>query len=230
MARATRSRRAPRRKTARRKMSMRRRLPLSSQRKVYSFRRTCEIRPWLYFDGQWTRQTDNRIGNNNALTNNTGIFKFALTDLPGYTDFVNLYENYKLTGVKLRFIPIIGTESSANVANNAIMSPVAMCIDRGANDLIPLNPTFIELLEHQDVMLRSSYKPFSLYIRYPKAHSGADALTQTVLTSPWLDLQVNGESVDHHGLKYCFQDVVAADRAVSYRVYATYYIKCRGPQ
>jgi len=212
------------------KRRVQRRIPLSSQKKIYSFRRTCELKPWYYFEGAWSKSGTNQISTSNALTLNTGIFKFRLEDLPGYNDFLNLYENFKITGVKIRFMPIIGTESSNPSGTESIMAPLAMCIDRGANDNIAANPTFISLLENQDVKLRSSNKPFSIYIAYPKAHGPADGVGQTTLLSPWLDSEVNGQIVDHHGLKFCFQEVVPAERAIYYRVYATYYIKCRAPQ
>lgn len=231
MARATRSRRTPRRKTMRRKMSMRR--PLRNrygQGKIYAFKRTCELRPFNYQAGIWVQSDSNVVSNYSGGTNYRGIFKFKLTDLPGYTDFTNLYENFRITGVRLRFLPYLGTESTAPASTGSVMSPLAICIDRGANDAVGVNPSFTQLLENQDVKIRSSYKPFSMYIAYPKSHAPADGLTQTVLMTPWLDSEVNGEAVDHHGLKFCFQDNTTNDRQVAFRVYATYYIKCRAPQ
>lgn len=199
------------------------------QGKIYSFKRTCELRPWLYDAGIWQQQTGNIISNNVSDTRYRGIFKFKIDDLPNGSDFMNLFENFRITGVRLRFMPYYGTESSGG-SPAITMSPLALCIDRGANDQVGVNPSFTSLLENQDVKLRSSYKPFSMYVAYPKAHSPADGLNQTVLTSPWLDSEVNGQAVDHHGIKFCFQDNVAASSAVYFRVYATYYLKCRAPQ
>lgn len=216
----------------RRKMSMRR--PLRNrygQGKIYAFKRTCEIRSWYYDAGQWEQQSDNYIANVSTSQNLTrGIYKFRLQDLPGYSDFTNLYENFRITGVRLRFMPFAGTESTYPASTGTVISPLALCIDRGCNDNIASNPSFTSLLENQDCKIRTGQMPFSMYIAYPKAHSPADGLSQTVLTSPWLDSEVNGEGVDHHGVKFCFQQNTTADRAVYFRVYATYYIKCRAPQ
>lgn len=226
------SRRSSRRKASRRKMPMRRSMRSRyGQGKIYAYKRTCELHPYHFSNGNWVRQAANFVTNDvGNLGYNNGIFKFKLEDLPGFTDFTNLYENFKITGVKLRFIPTMGTSSDAVDANTTIMEPLALCIDRGANDNIAFNPTFSALLENQDVKIRSSYKPFSLYIAYPKAHTPADGVTQTVLTSPWLDTEVNGQVVDHHGLKFDFQAAVPTTRSVWFRVYATYYLKCRAPQ
>lgn len=201
------------------------------QGKIYAFKRTCECYPYHFTDGSWVKQNDNYVTNDSSnLSFGNGIFKFKLNDLPGYTDFTNLYENFKLTGVRLRFLPNIGTSSDGATASSTIMEPLALCIDRGANDNIAANPSFTSLLENQDCKIRSSYKPFSIYIAYPKAHTPADGVTQTVLTSPWLDTEVNGEVVEHHGLKFDFQAAAPTQRSVWFRVYATYYLKCRAPQ
>lgn len=215
----------------RRKMSMRR--PLRNrygQGKIYSFKRTCELPPYNYEAGIWQRQASNVVNNNTAQLYYRGIFKFKLDDLPGFSDFTNLYENFRITGVRLRFLPYLGTEATAPATTGTVMSPLALCIDRGANDAIGVNPSFTDLLQNQDCKIYSSHKPFSIYIAYPMAHTPADGVTQTVLTSPWLDSEVNGQVVDHHGLKFCFQENTSVDRCVSFRVYATYYIKCRAPQ
>lgn len=230
-----RSRRVPRTKRRLRrpgtfKRRVQRRAMKYSSGKIYSFRRTCELSPYNYQDGIWVRASSNAVNNDAAQLRYRGIFKFKLDDLPGYTDFLNLYENFRITGVRLRFLPYLGTEATAPATTGTVMSPLALCIDRGANDAIGVNPNFTDLLQNQDVKIKSSYKPFSIYIAYPKAHMPADGVTQTVLTSPWLDSEVNGQVVDHHGLKFCFQENTSVDRQVSFRVYATYYIKCRAPQ
>lgn len=230
--RVPRTKRRLRRKGAALKGRVPRPLPLYSQKKVYAFKRTCELYPYHLVDGSWAKQTANVVTSDATSPNyQDGIFKFALQDLPNYTDFTNLYENFRITGVRVQFIPMIGTSSdTATSTAYTIMEPMALCIDRGANDQIGSNVSFTQLLENQDCKLRSSFKPFSIYIAYPKAHTPADGVSQTVLTSPWLDTEVNGQVVDHHGLKFAFQTAVPAGRHTTFRVYATYYIKCRAPQ
>lgn len=200
------------------------------QGKIYSFKRTCRLIPY-WFDGEnWSAYTGgNIITNDNSVTNYAGIFKFKLYDLPQYSDFTSLYEQFKITGVKLRFIPFFGTESSAFPGSQT--RSVALCIDRGANDYVLAQPTFDELLANQDVKLRNTQKPFSIWIGSPTAHQPADAVAQTAYVKPWLDSDIgNSVFVDHHGLKFAFQESVAPTYACGFRVYATYYIKCRNPQ
>lgn len=226
------SRRRPIKRRYKRRTGMRRmtRPGMLRQGKVYSFKRTCRLTPYWYDGENWSAFTGgNTITNDNTVTNYAGIFKFKLYDLPQYSDFTSLYEQFKITGVKLRFIPMLGTESSALATSQT--RTVAVCIDRGANDYVNAQPTFDELLANQDVKLRNSQKPFSIWIGTPTAHQPADATTQTAYVKPWLDSDIGSSVfVDHHGLKFAFQESVPTANAVYFRVYATYYIKCRNPQ
>jgi len=221
-------------KTKRRPLMRKRRMNISrplNQGKLYKFKRTCEIKPWYYTGADWVQHSTNSITNDVAAPFFAGIFKFRLDDLPNPTDFTSLYEQFRITGVKLRFIPYVGTESSGQTGSYTEI--MAMCIDRGANDQVNVSPSFTSLLENQDVKLRNSQRPFSMWIGSPVAHQGADAQTQVVYkASPWLDSELPTRSriVDHHGLKFSFQAQRPEANSTYYRVYATYYITCRNPQ
>lgn len=229
-------RRTTRRRVSKRKprRGLRKRMTTSrlTQGKIYSYKRTCQLTPYVYSSGAgWAAG-----GSGNVITNDTaqnlyeGIFKFRLADLPGYTDFTNLYEQFKITGVKLRFVPFYGTESSS--LTTSYMEPMAYCIDRGANDQTTSSFGFNSLLENQDVKIRTSQRGvFSVWIGKPCAHQPADSNNQVAYARPWLDTELGGSSfVDHHGLKFSWQTLRPSENSVRYKVYATYYIKCRNPQ
>lgn len=209
-----------------RKMNISRSLP---QGKLYKFKRTCQLLPY-YFDGSnWTQYSNNVISNAVSAPSTTGILKFRLADLPNPTDFTQLYEQFKITGVKIRFIPYIGTEASSTTGT--LTETMAMAIDRGANDQVVAAPSFNSLLENQDVKLRNSQRPFALWIGTPTFHQPADGLAQGAYKSGWLDSDIIGSrDVDYHGVKWAFQTSRTDIQSVSYRMYATYYISCRNPQ
>lgn len=222
-------RKRPTRRARRVRRSLRsKRLP---QGKIYSFKRTCQLFPW-YFNsvtGSWQQYSDNIISNSAIAPSITGILKFALTDLPNPTDFTMLFEQFKITGVKLRFIPYIGTENSS--PSGVFLDTMAMCIDRGANDQINASYGFNSLLENQDVKLRNSQKPFSMWVGTPTFHQPADSATQVAYKSGWLDSELAASrSVDHHGVKWAFATSRPDTVALYYKVFATYYVKCRNPQ
>lgn len=199
-----------------------------TQGKLYKFKRTCQALPY-YFDGaNWVQYGFNIVSNSNSIPFSSGIFKFRLTDLPNPTDFTQLYEQFKITGVKLRFVPYIGTETAPG---GGYLETMAMAIDRGANDQVVVSPSFDSLLENQDVKLRNTQRGFSLWIGTPTFHQPADGLAQGAYKSGWLDSDIaSSRGVDYHGVKWSFQVQRPVENAVSLRVFATYYITCRNPQ
>lgn len=204
----------------------RRRLP---QGKVYAFKRTCQMLPHYWDGAGWSQYALNQISTSVAAPSNSGIFKFRLEDVPSATDFTQMFEQFKITGVKLRFIPYLGTESSAYAAPRT--ETLAYAIDRGANDLAVVNPSFNEIIANQDMHLRNSQRPFSIYIGTPTFHQPADGLAQGAYKSGWLDSDiVSARNVDFHGLKWAWNGQTTAELATTMKVFATYYIKCRNPQ
>lgn len=229
-----RRRRAPGAKR-RRPLMRKRRMNISrplNQGKLYKFKRTCQIRPWYFNGADWVQNPFNIITNDVAAAFIAGIFKFKLEDLPNYQDFSQLYEQFKITGVSIRFIPYIGTENSS-VTGQSRTDTLALCIDRGANDQINASPSFNSLLENQDVKLRNTQRPFKIWVGSPVVHTGADAQLQVLnRASPWLDSDVITRSaiVDHHGVKFSFPGNLPSEQSAYFKVYATYYLTCRNPQ
>lgn len=205
-------------------------MALSRQNKVYSFKRTVALTPCAIVDNVPTYQPNGVTISNLVVAGNynLGHFRFKLDDLPGVADFTNLYERYKISGVKLKFIPIQATEHGAGT-NGQSISPLAICINRGAITTTADDRSFDGLLENQDVKIFSTLKPFNVYIPYPKFYAPADGITAAQEKSGWLNSK--HAAVDHTGLNWAFQSTVAAAaNATSWRVFATYYIKCANPQ
>lgn len=226
-----RRRRAPgakRRRPVMRKRRMNISRPLT-QGKLYKFKRTCQMLPHYWDGSSWSQYSANVISNSVTAASISGIFKFRLEDLPNPTDFTQLYEQFKITGVKLVFIPFLGTESSDTATLRT--ETMALCIDRGANDQAVVNPSFNSLLENQDVKLRNSQKLFKLWIGTPTFHQPADGLAQGSYKSGWLDSEiVSSRNVDYHGVKWAFPASRTEAQSLQFRVFATYYISCRNPQ
>lgn len=226
-----RRRRAPgakRRRPVMRKRRMNISRPLT-QGKLYKFKRTCQMLPHYWDGSSWSQYSSNVISNSVTAASMSGIFKFRLEDMPNPTDFTQLYEQFKITGVKLLFVPFLGTESSDT--NTVRTETMALCIDRGANDQAVANPSFNSLLENQDVKLRNSQKPFKLWIGTPTFHQPADGLAQGSYKSGWLDSEItSSRNVDYHGVKWAFPAQRSEAQSLQFRVFATYYISCRNPQ
>lgn len=186
--------------------------------KIYSFKRTCQC---LSYDATATQRVSNEITDHTNLA--SGFYKFALNDVGGYTDFTNLFEKYKITGVKLKFIPTLGTNALAGGSN--ALRPIAIAVDRS---VMSTTPTFVSLMEDADTKVRSGMKPFSVWISKPTAYTTIDGSSPAaMLTNSWLDTA--NATVHHFGVKYAF-DGSQGTVTTAYKVFATLYIKCKGVQ
>lgn len=223
--RSRRSIRKPRRKM-RRMLRLRKGLTDS---KVYKFKRTCQLAPYVITDGIWQKSTaGNIITNNNVNVMWQGAFTFTLSDLPNYGEFISMFSQYRIAGVKLRFIPYQGTENGSSTGT--FTSPIAYTVDK--NDILSSSATvFNDLLEEQDCKLRNSQKPWSIYIPYPSFHGPAEQLTLVAGRNGYLSTERAGNAfVEHNGLRYSYQSQVPPSNANGYQVFATYYVHCKAPR
>lgn len=199
---------------------------------VYQFKRTVALPAWYYS----TLGVDTQYANNviNSRTNYYGYWKFALADLPNYTDFTNLFEAFRLKGVTLKFVPTRGLTqditpqvTSANVEYSYALSPLALAAEKSA---ITSNPSFVSVLEDSDSRVVLSDRTHTMYIANPVMYQPGDGLTVTALATPWIDCAA-GSAAHMFGAKFAFADISAAGtNMVAYQVFATYHLECRGVQ
>lgn len=207
------------------------------QNKVYSFKRSVAIKPYFVYETSIVQKANNLISDMpaSATTNKSGHFHFKLSDLSNYTDFTELFEKYRISGVKLKFVPATGNSSDVNSTNtyNA-MKPLAVAIKTSAVTVTGEQETFDELMEHQDVKLRNGYKPFSIYIKNPKMYAPASNVTNVLEVNNWISTRnpgtvANNADIPHWGLSYSFLSDGTNDHFTSYYVFATFYIQCMNP-
>lgn len=220
--------RGTKRKVMRRKMVRRTYRSRYSDGTLYRFKRTCECKPWVYFQGAWAQQGTATIMNDNAFILDKGVLSFQLADLPNYNDFLNLYEKVKIKGVKLRFIPYKSTEATASTN---YVEPLALTIDKSYLFNGTASPTFTEVIEDSSCIIRNTQRPFSMYVSNPKTAGAVASITRATNISPWLDTSTtNVQYIPFQGVKFCFQTTRPATESCGFRVFATYYIHCKGPQ
>lgn len=164
------------------------------------------------------------VAGDNVIWNQTsralGYFNFSLSDLPNNGEITAMFNRYKLTGVSLRFIPIVGTSTDAGATT--FMDTLAIQIDKS---LRGVPASMDEILECDNCRVFSAgQKPFKVWIPAPLAAStigGSSAL----MTNSWLDSDTN--AIKHYGLRYAFSQSLAS-AAVRFQVYATYYLRVKG--
>lgn len=142
----------------------------------------------------------------------------ALTSLPNYTEFTALYDQYKITGLKVKFVPR-GNSSDITTQNN--ISSLFTVID--LDDGNPLT-TVDQAMQYQSMkMCRST----QTQVRYLKPRFNVGAINQVAggligkkNTNGWLDC--TSDSVVHYGIKTAL--TAGATQSVIYDLMVTVYL------
>lgn len=154
---------------------------------------------------------------------------FFLSQLPNYTEFTNLYDQYKISRIKCKFSY---TANSQNVTTSAAITALPMflsCIDLNDSTALTTNADFTQ---YRSFKMRRFDKPVSVYFKpqfATAAYSGA--FTSYAAKTGWLDCASPG--VKHYGLKFGIDPMFYnAGANVTGRVQCviTYYIKCKNPK
>lgn len=150
---------------------------------------------------------------------------FALSDLPNSTDFTNLFDFYRICGVKLNFI--FQANSNDTGATGALSLPVLHYIMDLDDSIGFANEN--QALEKEGIKTRRIDKPFTYYMKprvsneiYNNGITTAYALGNK---KQWIDC--NSSGVAHFGLKAW---ISSGANTGQLKIYATYYLQFKGAQ
>lgn len=163
-----------------------------------------------------------------ALMNNQG-WDFFLSQLPNYTEFTNLYDQYKISRIKVKFIYSANSQDVTTAANITALPNLLTVVDN--NDSTALTSAG-DYCQYKDFRIRRMDKPCSVYFK-PQfavaAYSGA--FTSYASKTGWIDCA--SYNVKHYGLKFGVDPMFYGDgSSVTGRVQCilTYYMKFRAPK
>lgn len=153
-----------------------------------------------------------------------GSSQFVLSDVPGYTEFTNMFDQYKLTGVRYRWVNFRDPTSNYNTASalNGVFPRVGWVHDY---DESSTPGSFAQLQEYdtfREVYLRSDtnasrwfwIKPKFLRQLYQFVGTGYE-----VAPEQWLSTNVS--STPFYGLKYFYDGVTNGNQL---RLECYYYL------
>lgn len=159
-----------------------------------------------------------------------GAIEFELTNLPNYTDFINLYEQYRIIGVKVTFVNNAPTGSTyfntlTNLEVQRQPGTLITCID--LDDIG--TPTVSKVLEHESAIIHGNAAkttrelvPAIATSAYQGAFTGyASRQNQWLLTS--------SPSVQQFGLKYAVVNNTTASSNQVWQVFLTYIVEFKLP-
>lgn len=168
--------------------------------------------------------------NNLTAASNTSTYaafgsaSFAITDVPNYSDFTNLFDQFRIVKIKLDFFPrLTGNTSNALPAMYSIFHIAVDHTDVST-------PTSVnDLFQYDNHKTVQAYKPFSL--TFTPAASAAYYGTTTALgygpkAGSWIDSKA-GASTAHYGIKWGWECNNATATYIECR--AWYFCEFREP-
>lgn len=177
--------------------------------RIHSFKRTCQLTPL-------------------TITSSTGVgtaFQFKLGDLTNYSEFVNLFDQYRIKAVKFTIVP---TFNGNDITNQLTMSSFHSAIDH--NDVNP--PTAVTDLMQYDTykrsrMSRGHKRYFATSIAAPANASGNSYITSW---NRWINTSTvgTGDEVNYLGLKMWLDGITqTTELEANFEIYVTYYFQCK---
>jgi len=181
----------------------------------------------------------NASGTFNAITWGTLTCNFKLEDCVNYTEFTNLYDQYKIVGVKLKLIPYQTDATTAAAPSSLAGQPsflIHSVIDYDDNTAVSASNTGADAMrQYPSYRCSNIYarhgKPWSRYLR-PKI--AREVYRTPVLTGyesakmPWLDSDY--ADVSAYGLKLLFEVVSGGAAAqLMFKAEVTYYLRFKNP-
>lgn len=155
-------------------------------------------------------------------------FRLGNIQTPG--DFQSLYDQYKITGVKVQIIPL---SDSATSQSSGFLPTLYWARDNDNASSVPTAEA--NLRERQDLKAMRLTGPKTIYIRNPKQVIDTTVQGGVTLNSlnatGWVDC--NDQNVMHNGLVMWFKNVdlrAQPTTVTAFRFECTYYIKFRNPQ
>lgn len=158
-------------------------------------------------------------------------YSFSLSQLPNNTDFTNLYDQYKINGVKLSFVP----KASESLISplSGVTAPLGFGRLMTVIDYDDANAPGSEndMLQYGNVKITAPMQNHSRYVKPMILRSLYQSTTSTgyqPTRGGFVD--VANPTVPHYGIKvYASAPSISGATAssITYSVYATFYLTCK---
>lgn len=145
-----------------------------------------------------------------------------LQNVPGYTEFTSMYDQYKICGLRQKFI---FNRTSTETSGSSEMPQLLTVND--FNDSTAL-ANEAEALEYASYKMRRLDKPVSRYYRPSINVTVPNATSGMAVKSRWLN--TSEVDIDHFGLKVAVDTISSATGTTigTLRIYYTFYLAFKG--
>lgn len=167
----------------------------------------------------------------------SGIFTFKLTDILNAGSIVSLFDLYKISGVKLRLVPLVNmsSDSPANAAGQIGSLPM-LFIAPNRDPFVPAPLSVADIINDDGCRVIRLERPYKTYLKSPKPLiKDAAGVSVPVMTGVkqqfWLTTGGNSQTIDqssveHYGFRYLFTNNSSV-ASLTVQVYATLYFSCK---
>lgn len=168
--------------------------------RVHYFKRTVQFEPITIND-----------------TQQFGALKFQLNQLPNYTEFTALFDVYRVSAIKIKFVPDYGTGSLNPLTTNVLFGCFHTAIDR--NDDTPVG-SLDELLQYD------TYKQTRLTSYHSRYFKPMTKITDASFKKKWYDTSDDDEA--YYGIKYVADGTnISGGTLGNLTPYVTFYFQCK---
>lgn len=157
--------------------------------------------------------------------NMSHAYTVKLSDLPDYSEFTNLFDQYRIRKVIFRFEPTFDINDMQN-AGSYSLKYVRSVIDK--NDNTPYS-TEAMYFQHDTMRSHAPNRVFTRTINLPSVagmvYNGGVSTAYIQENDKWVDM--SNPSVPHYGLKVWVSTTGLATNTLLYRVIVTVYFQCK---
>lgn len=156
---------------------------------------------------------------------------FYLNDVPSATDFTNLYDRYRINGVKLQ-ITYLSNQSATNGPSSLPVLNYAVDYD---DTVAPSTESVMQQKQDLKTKVLIANKPINIYVKNPKVQvpvPNAGAVLENAMVKNAGFINCTYPTIPHCGIKYWLSGLYAgaSGNAGCIRIVPTYYLTLRDPQ
>jgi len=151
-----------------------------------------------------------------------GAFFFTINDTPAPTDFLSLFDQYRIAQVQVEFLPSVAPFTASTTATDLPVLITAIDYD----DATTPTATVLQQFESAQIVSDQSYHCRTLNPRFAvSAYGGVFGSFALAPQRSWIDSASN--VVQYYGLKWATTPLTTPSAQILYRVMCTYTIQCR---
>lgn len=192
---------------------------------VYNFKETCQL-PDLTVQAKGTSAFG--VG---------GILQFKLTDLFNSSSYANLFDMYRITGVKLKIVPRYNVSIPSGPTYDQAGLPM-IYYEINHDPAVPAPTSIADVLNADGIKIKRLDKPFKIYIKNPTPNitdlsgNSLPFYFNISKNNLWLTTGGNGQPINqssilHYGLRYWLDNSMNLATQINFNVFATYYFSMK---